>query len=453
MKFILLLLVFTFSLHAQQTRHFVVPDERQFPKPIANNTPLPISVAPTEDEKALCGDRPKTLGEAAQKEYQGRMIERLMPPVSNQNPASWCFAFNSSDLVNYHNFIQHNLKVASLSSEDFYLHQNMISPFEAVHAKNYYQDNNTTPRPNPFCRMDLRIGGNTSYVLGGLQQRNYETRSMEQLHFDSIGDNSPRTQARVQALIDEYKARNPNTSMATFYWISGLKCPVPLFQDPEFKKQIQGFQQVSEYLYEEGIRQRLLANDFVIDGYEQVSEMLGPKDLKVHPFINVEYKGTVKAEFLNHLKKALFPSDRNGSPVSVSVCAEDMESASGPSSSGRCGNHAVNVVGAYYEEGKCVVRLRNTWGAGWGDKGHSTLPVDKFIKAVERYNSSNSLQKKYAMIWMEPETNDPPPKAPRSKIIEDGNRGIIGNLRRDFIGGGQSFYYRWSDQQRFGPTP
>lgn len=44
-------------------------------------------------------------------------------------------------------------------------------------------------------------------------------------------------------------------------------------------------------------------------------------------------------------------------------------------------NHAITVIG--YDDEKNILRVRNSWGIGWGDKGYTDFPYTSFDQFIE----------------------------------------------------------------------
>ncbi|MGB0455078.1 MAG: hypothetical protein ACPGJV_15315, partial [Bacteriovoracaceae bacterium] len=173
--------------------------------------------------------------------YDARKLERLMPPVSNQSPASWCYAFAATDALNYHNFLS-EYRRSQIQSQDFYNEtKNMVSPIDSVAAAVRFRNNGKSGT------LDVRKGGNSMSVFTGFQESGFKARSSEQVYFNSLDDDSPRTKAIVRNLRSEYRRRNGITSN-TGKTVAGHFCEVGLYNSEKFESEVKSFNTINDWL-------------------------------------------------------------------------------------------------------------------------------------------------------------------------------------------------------------
>lgn len=401
--------------------------------------------ATQEESEAICG--PKPIGQKLENQQinNAKILERTMPPISNQNPASWCYAFVANDALNYHNYLQTNINKGRISYSDFYQSQNMISPIESVYSESHYKDSNTNPRPTPFARLDMKKGGSTYRCFLGFQGLSYQARSLNQIPFNSLDEHNTQSKRRVADLIKFYSQKNKKQSL-TNYIVAGQSCPEHIYKDQRFKVQIENFEQINSWLSSAASHNNLKVSEYAIDRYEDIAQLKGAKDISIFPFITHNYASNNKIHYLKKLRETLYPNNRAGYPVSIGICSVDINSAASASqTTDGCGNHAVNIIGAYYENGSCVVRLRNSWGANWNNDGHISVPLDKYLSAISHYARFNNLTESYSATWIGQEKT-PPPRKPRTTFY-DGNNARTGEYREE-MNNDSSYHPRWSNDTK-----
>lgn len=400
------------------------------------------------EEAAICGKKPESSEIESKLLEQATLLERNMPPVSNQNPASWCFAIVATDSVNYHNYIQTNLQNKTMSRNQFYNDTNMISPIDVVYATKIYTDLNTTPVPLNQGRLDMKAGSDSTRSFLGIQSLGYKMRSLNQIHFNSLEESNQKSKVRIKALIEEYKKHNKNQDNL-IYTIVGLSCPALLYEDPIFQNQIYGFEQINSWLLKTAELNKLKVSDYVIDNYADISKLKGEKDIKVYPYITNLYQSSSRLDYLKKLRETLYPNNgSNGYPVSVDLCNSDIKlQASVGITNDECDNHAISVVGAYYKNGKCIVRIRNSKGKDWNTDGHISLPLNKYLKTVEHFATANNLSINYSARWISPENKNYSGE-PRTITYDGTGTKKIGVYRREFFDKKQEeFYTIWKNEQ------
>lgn len=366
-----------------------------------------------------------------------------MPPVTNQNPANWCFGFSTTDALNYHNYIQTNLQKNKISYENFYTPKNMVSPIDAIYASRLFNDQNTNPLPKIKGRLNMKTGGYPYDIFAGIQMMSYKMRSAEQISFDSNEMSNPSTRAFVQGVIDEYKKRSIEPVTKFYNLGEGLQCPAQIYEHPAFQKQLTNFRQINSWLSATAQLNKWDVGDHIIDNYGAIAALKGEKDVAVYPFINNYYFGIMASSFLSKLKSTLYPAQGYGSPVNVAVCEGDLiNQANKTSTNERCEGHAVNVVGAFYEGGKCVVRIRNTWGKNWNGDGHVNLPLDTFLDSLKKVHPEG-----YMANWITPEIT-PAPAEPRTSSygIYTRKTGVVKRIYKENTG---SYSETWKNAAEY----
>ncbi len=409
------------------------------------------SYSNVEEDHAICGEKPTNPALEKEMLEKARFLERTMPPISNQNPASWCYAFAATDALNYHNYLQTNQQTKAITYSEFYQDKNMISPIEVVHAHNSYRRKNTPTNTEPEGHIDMKVGGNATYAYSGIQMFNFEMRSREQINFNALEKSDPKTRARLQNIVKKYKEKNGQKQELKNYTYIGVTCPASLYESQSFKKQLEGFEQINEWVSKTAEANNLRVNNYSINNYTGISQLKGQKDINVFPFVANDFAGNLKINYLKKMRTVLYPAlniSKYGSPATVGLCAYDIESkaTANDSSSDNCGAHVVNVVGAFYENGKCMIRIRNTWGADWNGDGHKSLPLDTFLKAVE--NRNKNLTNKYQLSWLTPDKKYSQDKILKASMCDDTGITTLGTITRTFKSNNSGQYsYTWKNQR------
>jgi len=125
--------------------------------------------AASDLDAALCGPP-----SAADEPEKLSRLQADMPPIADQSPAGWCYAFATTALIN------HYIHTVNGTPYD---HAHMISPIDAVAAHRYYDDSNREASlSHPVGRIDLKHGGQAIDVLTGIQDQP-AVRSLAQVGF------------------------------------------------------------------------------------------------------------------------------------------------------------------------------------------------------------------------------------------------------------------------------
>jgi hypothetical protein len=332
----------------------------------------------------LCGDNPPTLYHQA----QGSLInmEKDMPPIRNQGSTNWCYVFSSCDIMNY-NLHMNQLKQNKNAK---YSPQNEISFIDAAGLEQSYLDRNTTPPLAHPGRISYYSRGYAFQVLSALQDAEI-VRSQKQMPFFSVDgdDSNPQKNSTADSIINAQNgfanscpATTPTSTDVGFSWVN---------------KSLAQLATKSSDLHD---------NNNDIDHYLSLAQKkTGPPTVTLPPFVPHAFYVNSATATLKQLKKVL----QSKQPVAATVCTKRLL----PSDDQSCkSTHVLMVVGYGYDErGKCSVRLRNSVGANWGDKGYLTMPVDQFVKAAHADDT-------FSLEWMEPsatsqkiavETYDGPP--------------------------------------------
>ena len=391
---------------------------------------------PNDYDEVLCGKKPIDAdAELIEEKAAHAQLEDLMPPVANQTPAAWCYAFATADALNYYNFINSTIK----SPRDFYHADKMISPIELVYQGNkFIHDHQKVLQSSPVG-IDTTEAGTSLSIYLGLNDNGWKVRSLNLMPFESLDDKNPKAIANVQNLIATYEAKNGKYRGDTTINVIGVSCPEPVYFDPHFKNLTEGFNQINQWLYKNALSTSNLSSDYAIKNYKEVADPKGEADINTTPFKTNKYEGTDTNSYLKLLSTQI-PGKNilNAHPVSISLCSEDLESDK-ISSPAKCRNHTVNIVGAYYKNGKCSVRIRNTWGADWGDHGHVDLTVDELLASQEKYARDNSTDSKYTALWITPKTESS--KALKINMLKDNGDRTEGVYKITY-NGSYSFHYK-----------
>jgi hypothetical protein len=387
------------------------------------------SWASVEDE-ALCGRPPQDAKEEEVQREKWSHLSKILPPVTSQNPAGWCYAFSSIPLLEHHRFIEimkergidkkSTVDQMAFAKEFYQDPTNRISPFEAVYSHNF-QKSQIHPNakdvfiPDPD-KIDLLVGGDARKVFWGVQERGYALRSIQQVGFTSSDDSGPEAQKIIKGLIERYKKDRPGpTSSGTgdYYEVMGCKVDAEIYNDPDFNEFIRGFGVVNHELMSLAETKQAKNSATSFSSYKELAGLLNKNqtpDIKLPPFTTSFLETDDPIEFLNQIKSSL----HDMRPLTMGLCSLDEEffpaSSISDDSGDQCGSHSVSIVGAYYRDGKCVVKLRNSWGTDWPEKdsgGHKEVKVKDLLKlqesmTINKPGNSTIRKNKYAVEWIGP---------------------------------------------------
>jgi hypothetical protein len=360
------------------------------------------AASPEELDQALCG--PKRQADEPDKLAS---LQPELPPVLDQAPTSWCYAFAATDVLNYY---------IHRTSGTPYDDAHMLSPIDAVAAQRYYDDQyHLGILEDPPGHLSVGSGGNPYDVYIGVQELP-AMRSVAQVPFTSSGGGDPV----IKILVKQIK--------------QGEKREEEEGGDPaEISKEIKTFRIVNGTLYSAALEKQWTdPKGETLDHYHELIETLaGPADLKIPPFTVEIFKTEDQVKYLGKIRENL----ASGYPMNVSVTTTDVFPELMKHGRKPGGEHVMTVVGAGYEGGSCTVRLRNSWGVkskhGSPGKGYADLPVSQFLAAIGDYSILKNKTAGYKIEWISP----PDAQVPG---------GLAGKLQRlvGYQGDGTEFYGR-----------
>lgn len=199
--------------------------------------------------------------------------------------------------------------------------------------------------------------------------------------------------------------------------------PLGIYNNTEFGKQLRSFRfynsKISEWIDKSGQNDQ----STIINYPAMIKKKFGPADLKVRPFITNTYEGNDELRFLKTIGQTV-----NKAPIGIFLCSKILFSKGPWSSQDSCGSHEVVLVGAYYENGKCKARIRNSWGKDWGDQGHNTVPLDDLLLAQKAVLKTEKSTFAFYATWLEkPLTDDT-----KSQVSFTDSEHFIGKLKYNF---------------------
>ena len=327
--------------------------------PTVSPSPTPVDVALN-----LCGPKPEMIDEVAENQKLMK-IAAAMPPVRDQKPANWCYAFSATDLVDYNIHQDCVNRGVTASYDDAHL----ISQIDAVYLDNKLRALNTNIQDQSDPVVDMNSDGGTQLnVLVALQQAGV-VRSQKEIPFLSPNENTPAVRAQMTKLVQEYTLTHPSEEKDQLMY--GVN-----FADSEFSD-FYTFKLVSGDLDALAEKNGKIDHFGQIQNYSTLASSIGTADLAIPSFVTHDTNLTDEVRFLGLLKNAL----QANQPVSVGLCGNTLLSPPDDMNNG-CEGHAVSLVGAAYVNGVCTVRIKNSWGTDWGDQGYKNLPADQFMDMV-----------------------------------------------------------------------
>jgi hypothetical protein len=343
---------------------------------MAAPSPTP-SAAPgtaTPLSQALCGAPPADAQSTQNELAKLHAIEKNMPPVKNQAPSEWCFAFSATDIADYYLHQQTGQPYSSA---------NEISPIDAVAATDAALDSIAQPAPAHPGEINLNQSGSAALVLTAIQNQG-ALRSLKEIEFTPESYQDPAARALIHALFQQYeKNANPGNACAD--------CTISE-DDPAFQSQLLSFQLINQKLYQLATTDHQTdTQGDTIDGYSgiaaQIDQLSQTPKIQMPAFQQNRLITQDPLEYAAQLKTALTAQE----PVSIGLCSYDLPGSGSPSATDQCGSHAMTAVGEAWVNGSCTIRLRSSWGANWGGDhppdGYINLPVDQFMKATLDINS------------------------------------------------------------------
>lgn len=330
-------------------------------------------------DETLCGPRPPAkMSDAQEKAEQERIygIQRKLPPVANQHPSSWCYAYSTADLLNFY-----------LGSGSTPARQ--VSPLDLVAKERAYLERHAQGEViNPgFVHMD--VGGNAMKLLIATQD-DPQVRNIVQVPVDSLDSEPQKARAKVRRLVEEFeKLGGSKTHDVLLY---DEPCNRAMVETHPLSQNLNGILMVSGKIFDEATKiGAVVADGHAITRYPEVVKDLGPPAITVPPMVVHQFNSEDPKAVLGKISSVL-ASKR---PLSVGLCAVEIEpkAATGGDS---CGAHAVTIVGSGYSDGKCYLRIRNSWGQRWQDGGYMNLTPETFVRSLKTSQT--------ALSWITPDT-------------------------------------------------
>jgi hypothetical protein len=276
-----------------------------------------------------------------------------LPPIDDQKMAPWCVSFDVKAMLEYQYHRDHPA-------------DNYATRFSVV-------DINTRDfsRPNDFGRTPNFTGGATPLdLLDGVQKTGALFREADRPFDPNVFSSG----ALVAELSRYYQAELPFDQKAA------LQCRDT---NPEFQQLEREFGSLLELLH-----QASGLEDFVDRAMQTKPPLADPKPgatpvtLEPPPAYR-QFMAKNGDQYAQELKQRLAEKE----PVAVPVCGTQLQELPGlggggpvpPAERNLCGPHRLLVVGMKTVNGKCMVKLRNSWGKEWpaGDLRTSTAAAGK----------------------------------------------------------------------------
>jgi hypothetical protein len=367
--------------------------------------------------EALCGPAPEpqaiSAGPAHAQTAELRKIERAMPPVTDQGPSDWCFAHVAAGLLEYRlhqktglPYDTHTLfSTIDLAEEgSLYLDQNVVVLRTAASSPSA---SFTAPPPgtNGFngkqdpidilLRVQERGAGRSAAQLGWVVAD--EEREDRALAGPSADERSKVHLQRETSSSDNLMAalgtNRSSRALLLFNW--------EILRD-----------------WEQG--------DFSRTGlqhYEELVGAAGPPDIRVPPFVINRFTTRDPVKAAAKIRERL----QAGEPVAFFIRGLDVPGGWYPVDAGE--THIMVIVGAGYAGNQAVVRLRNSWGARWGDAGYITCSAENFLRWQQ--NAAVGMRGQILLTWIGDELPGPAPPGVAGKQvrIEDDISVFTGSMK------------------------
>ena len=304
---------------------------------------VPALAEVSDYDETLCGPRPPArMTEEQEKAENQRIygIQKRLPPVANQHPSSWCYAYSSADLLNFH------LGSGSTPSRQ-------VSPLDLVAKERAYLERHATEGVLNSGLIHMDIGGNAMKLLIATQDEP-KVRSIEQVPVDSLDIEPQKARAKVRRMVAEFEKLGGSKKHDVI--LMGEPCNRAMVEDHALGKNLNGILMVSEKIFDEATKIGAVAADgHAILRYPEVVKGLGPPAISIPPMVVHQFQSQEPTKVLAQTARVLATQR----PLSVGICAAEIEpkiaTAQDP-----CGAHAVTIVGAGYSDGKCYLRIRNS---------------------------------------------------------------------------------------------
>lgn len=381
--------------------------------------------------KALCGPAPPRSAVSAEmaqaQDAQLRRIERAMPPVTDQGASDWCFAHVAACLLEYRlhqktglPYDAHSLfSTIDLAEEgSFYLDQNVVvlrsaatSPSAPLTAPSP-GTNGFNGKQDPLdilLRVQERGAGRSAAQLGSVvADEEREDRALTGTFADE------RNKVRLQ------RETNSSDSISGALGTNHSSRALLLFNWEILRDWEQG--------------------DFSRTGLQHYDELVGvagPPDIPVPPFVLNRFTTRDPVKAAAKIRERL----QAGEPVAFFIRGLDVPGGWYPVDAGE--THIMVIVGAGYAGNQAVVRLRNSWGAHWGDAGYITSSAENFLRWQQ--NASAGMRGQILLTWIGDERPgaEPPGVAGKLVRIEDDYSVFTGSMKDQlqFVRGGFVHHY------------
>jgi hypothetical protein len=326
-----------------------------------------------------------------------------MPPVRHQSPTSWCATFTAECLISYHNFSTAVAMGEARDPKEFYQKKGRPSVVDLRAAGTRFNQNKDV--------LNINGGGEAFDQLYVLQNENYKCRSDALIGFTSVLENNPRAAELARQVLERYKSKDEKARAYVFtYGGRDLTCRLNNSQlsrlSTELQDVITSIQSVNFQLHARAAKTGNLTSKYELENYSSIVKDI-PKDYTSSPFTVERLYVADPKIFLQGLSRAF--NNGEGVPVEVGLCGDDLPN--GSQSPDACGAHSILVTGAGWENGQCKIKLRNSWGPDWPNKGDGTLDisVDKFIEMSRKYITKARINPSgYSATWLkQPDPNQP----------------------------------------------
>ena len=345
-----------------------------------------ISSAIANHDKYLCGKKPKKINRNNQQKYLNK-IANQMPPAKLQSPAKWCSAFTGTDHLDYHNYL--NQKENGIKDpKKYYTPETLISPIEVVSATANFIHKYSHPLKTEPPEIDIKEGTIIFNLFNAIQEFP-KLRSSYQIPFNSLEESNNDAIKVVEGLVKEYKKKHKTTN--NNYSMISIQCPKKIYHDENFQEQINTFEIINKKLFDLAKNKKLSPSPHIIQNYESIAKSLHEKpSISVPPFIAHQYESKNSIKLLTKIQSVLDKGD--GRPIHISICGTDFKNEKFTIADDCTPPfHSMSIVGAGYKDGKCIVKLRNTWGKHWNSDGHIDLTTEQLLKALNHTQTTPSI--------------------------------------------------------------
>lgn len=340
--------------------------------------------------RVLCGDPENPTIPADVRKWQ---VENIMPPVANQESLRWCYAFVAADLINHHQFLSHRAENNGLAPNAFYTPDNMVSALDLVSLHNSFRNREV---------LDTSMGGSPYSTLASLRENNYQTRSFSTLPIvgtHGLLHDLTAKLMEVNSQIEEELAQGTSPSEELLDQLICYSSQLGELTSTELRS----LERINQKIYQFVMKKEWIATNTAFKNYKEAIETVaGPPDLAISPFLLNTYTGNDPLSFFTVLAETLHPRNAGfGRPVQIGICQNDLVQKIGA-----CEAHSVSIVGAYWRDGKCQVKIRDSQGMEWGDStspGHFLVDISRFLEIVTNYKETQNQPNLFSSSWISSE--------------------------------------------------